>query len=268
MNVGEVNERAIASAFVSARRAGGALPEYPGVIPVTLEAAYAVQEHAISLDGRRIGGWKLGRIQPPQSSELGAERLAGPIFADTIVEANGAAVEMTVFPHGFAAAEAEFLLRIGADADPARTEWSLEDARALVDSVRVGIEIASSPLTTINMLGSAVTVSDFGNNNGLVLGPELPGWRDADLDTIAVELHIDGALIGANTTAAMLDGPYGSVRFLLGHAARRGRPLKAGDWISTGAVTGVHEVSIGARVEARFGNSLKVECVIVSEQQK
>jgi 2-keto-4-pentenoate hydratase len=44
--------------------------------------------------------------------------------------------------------------------------------------------------------------------------------------------------------------------------AARGIALEAGQWISTGAVTGVHPVRIGDRVEARFDDRLAVECTI------
>ena len=76
--------RAIARAFVEARRAGRALPTYPGTVPGTLEAAYAIQDAAIALVPDAIDGWKLGRIPPPLDAQFGAGRLAGPIFAASV----------------------------------------------------------------------------------------------------------------------------------------------------------------------------------------
>jgi 2-keto-4-pentenoate hydratase len=60
----------------------------------------------------------------------------------------------------------------------------------------------------------------------------------------------------------MLDGPFGAARFLFELMAARGIALDAGQWISTGAVTGVHPVRIGDRVVARFDDRLTVECSI------
>lgn len=250
----------IARAFVSARDAGQALPGYPGAKPGRLADGYAVQDAAIALSGGVIAGWKVGKIDPPID---GTDRLAGPIFADRIVSGDPAPA-MAVFGDGFAAAEAEFLLRLGEDSDPTRREYSLADARALVDAVHLGIEIASSPFDGINQHGPAVTISDFGNNNGLVVGDVLPGWQDLDVNAIAVELLVNGERVGASTAAAMLDGPFGAVRFLLGHMATRGQVLPAGTWISTGAVTGVHPVAIGDAVEARFDGRHSVRCNIAA----
>ncbi|WP_294392283.1 fumarylacetoacetate hydrolase family protein [uncultured Sphingomonas sp.] len=252
----------IARAFVEARRAGTALPDYPGAIPSDLTSAYAIQDAALALDGRVVAGWKVGRINPPQD---GVDRLTGPIFADQVVTADpGQVVAMPVFADGFAAAEAEYLLRLGDGFDPHQSRFTMEDAIAAVDTVHVGIEIASSPFPRINELGPTVTISDYGNNNGLVIGPEITGWRDTDINDWPVALHVNDAPIGSARAATMLDGPFGAVRFLLNHAAARGRPLAAGTWVPTGAVTGVHRVAVGDCVEARFGDQLTTYCSIIA----
>jgi 2-keto-4-pentenoate hydratase len=249
----------IAQSFVDARRAGRALSGYPGTVPTALADAYAVQDAAIALNEAEIGGWKVGRINPPID---GVDRLAGPIFTRQIVEATPEPVAMPVFVGGFAAAEAEFLLRIGAPPPVGKTRFTHEEAAALIDAVHVGIEIASSPLAAINDLGAAVTVSDFGNNNGLVIGAAIPDWRNADIDHWPLTVLIDGRVIGTGKAADMLDGPVGAARFLFELMAERGIALKPGQWISSGAVTGVHIVGIGDRIEARFGPDLAVECTI------
>lgn len=251
---------AIAQAFVAARRAGGALEVYPGALPGTLDAAYGIQERAIALFGGRIAGWKVGKIPEPLDATYGSNRLAGPIFADSVVESVDGSPVMPVFHHGFAAAEAEYLLRLGAL--PARfdRDWSNDDVAAHIDAIHVGIEVASSPFPGINDHGPAVTVSDFGNNNGLVIGAALA--RDLDFFDWHVALAIDGEVAGEATARQMLDGPFGAVRFLFELARDRGLPLAQGQWISTGAVTGVHPVRPGAQVEARFGDSHRVRCTI------
>ncbi|MEG8055805.1 fumarylacetoacetate hydrolase family protein [Sphingomonas faeni] len=249
----------IARTFVEARRVGTSLAEFPGNVPTTLAEGYAVQDEALRLVEGFIAGWKVGRINPPLD---GVDRLTGPIFADEVASAGVEPVAMPVFAQGFAAAEAEFLLRIGTAPDPAKLRYTVDEARAMIDAVHVGIEIASSPFPGINALGPTVTVSDFGNNNGLVVGADAEGWREGDINDWPVELWINDALIGAATSATMLDGPFGAVRYLLEHMAARGIALSPGQWVSTGAVTGVHPVAIGDRVEARFDGRFAVHCTI------
>lgn len=251
---------AIADAFVAARRTATALPDYPGSLPASFDDAYAIQDIAIARFGDAIGGWKVGRVHEPLASVHGTTRLAGPIFAGSIVEASGdSVIDVPVFAGGFAAVEAEMLLRVARHAaDPA----SLDDAGilALIDAVHVGIEIASSPFPGINTLGPLVTASDFGNNNGLIIGPALPDWQSRDLAKLHASLSINGVDQGEGDMTALPGGPIESVRFLLANLVSRG--LAGGEplWVSAGAISGVHVILPGSEAEACFDHKLVVRC--------
>jgi 2-keto-4-pentenoate hydratase len=45
--------------------------------------------------------------------------------------------------------------------------------------------------------------------------------------------------------------------------ARRGRPLRAGDFVSTGAATGVHSIQAGQSAEAIFTGIGSLRCRVV-----
>lgn len=245
------------AAFVEARRNGIILADFPGKLPASLDEAYVIQDNAILLSGQHVGGWKVGRIAPELVDAFGADRLCGPIFADQICYAqDGEAVEMPVLP-GFAAVEVEILLKIGAVPDRVLT---LENAFHFVSEVRLGIEIASSPFPGINKHGPAVTVSDFGNNFGLVVGPQIDDWREIDLMNAPARMEIDGVLQGEGALANMLDGPFGAVAFLDDLLKRRGLSLLEGAWISTGAITGVHGIAAGQDACATFNDCYSLEC--------
>ena len=252
-----------ARAFVGARKAGQAIAAYPGDRPIDLAQAYRVQDTAISLWQRTIGGWKVGRINPPDDARLGASRLAGPIFADTIVDGTASEPVVPVFANGFAAVEAEFLLRI---VDPRLDRLPRDDAETLewIEDVRVGLEIASSPYLGINDDGACVTIADHGNNAGLVLGQPVARELWTDLGSIEVETWLGELAVGKGTAATMLDGPLGAVRFLLGNLEERGIRVRDGWWISSGAITGVHNVLPGDRTTACFAGVGEVGCTIAA----
>jgi len=253
---------AIADRFLSARRSATGLAEYPGPFPATLEDAYAVQDQAIAAWARPVLGWKVGRVKAPLSEQFGTDRLAGPIFACRTADAGGRGPAMPVFAEGFAAGEAEFLLRIGRSPPSGKRGFTLEEAADLIEAVHVGIEIASSPLGAINDIGPIAVVSDFGNNNGMVVGAAIPDWRSSGFEEWEVTTVIDGEVAGTGRASAFPDGAIGSARFLFELTARRGVELQAGQWISSGAVTGVHDARPGQRVEARFGKGFTVECML------
>lgn len=242
----------IAESFVRARRQGRSLPGFPGPVPLDLVAAYAVQDRAIGLWPDQVVGWKVGYIAAERRDVSGDDRLLGPIFARSLqVEADDAT--FPVFAGGFGAIEAEYVLRLLADAPAGKTRWTPDEAAALPAELFVGVEIASSPLATINELGPRVVVSDFGNNNGLVMGAQIADWLDLSEAQLRVVTRIDGEVVGEGGAMRLPGGLLAAYAFALARSARRGRPLKAGELIATGNATGIHDIRAGQVATVDFG---------------
>jgi 2-keto-4-pentenoate hydratase len=256
--------QAVAERFVAARLGARALPDYPGPLPETLAEAYARQDAAIALWPDDIAGWKVGGIGAPAAARLGAQRLAGPIFRRDLWRACADAITpLPVIPGGFAAVEAEYVFVLATAAPAGRTEWTAAQAADLAAELRVGIELAGSPLASINELGPAVVVSDFGNNAGLLLGEPISDWRSRPLESLTCETQVNGRRVGRGTAAAVAGGPLAALAFALSCCARRGRPLGGGAAISTGACTGIHEVRVGDAVRVAFAGAGELRCRIV-----
>ena len=240
-----------AHAFTQARRTALAVPGYPGAKPATEAEAYAIQDCARGLWADEVAGWKVGLIQPPHDAALGRTRLFGPIFSRNVQAVTDKGAPFAIIPGGFGAVEAEYLLRLGADVPPA-TGWTAESAAGVVDAAFVGVELAGSPFAEINDHGPLVTISDFGNNAGLIVGAEMTGGLSA-LGASSCVMRIDGLEIASGSPASIPGGPIGSVVELLNHMGRRGETLKRGTLVSTGAATGVHQVRAGQSAVADFG---------------
>ncbi|HKZ73640.1 MAG TPA: hypothetical protein VJ011_06210 [Steroidobacteraceae bacterium] len=257
----------VARAFVTARLEARALPDFPGSLPPDLPSAYAVQDAAIALWPDRVAGWKVGGIAPAFRGRYAAPRVVGPIFSRAVREAfTGEIVELPMFVGGFAAVEAEFVLRLAADAPAGKLDWTPAEAAALVASLHVGVEPASSPLATINELGPAAVVSDFGNNAGLVVGPSIEDWRAREPRTMQSESFLEGRSVGRGTAASIEGGPLAALAYALGCCARRGRPLEAGTFVTTGATTGIHEIRPGQTARLEFGNAGTIVCRAIAAQ--
>lgn len=251
-----------AARFVAARSTAQGLADYPGSVPESLEAAYRVQREAIAGWGDRVVGWKVGRIQPHLVGALGVERFIGPVFAQTVTKA-GTTNYFPAFHGGVAVFEAEIMISAAVDAPADKQEWTAQEASALVGTMNVGIEIAGSPLASINELGSLVTIAGFGNNNGLIVGPEIPDWRERDWHNLICAVRIDGEGVAQASAGAVPGGPLEAFAFALGEATRQGRPIRSGDIVSTGAITGMHVVTIGQRCVATFGGIGAIECEVI-----
>ena len=255
----------IAAQFVEARRLGVSVPGYPGgVLPQTMADGYAVQDIAIDLWPDDLVGWKVGLVPPQHRDRLGAERLAGCIFKKNVWEATAVPTPFRAIAGGFTAVEAEFNVRLGKDAPADKTTWTAYEAADYVGELLIGIEIAGSPLKTINALGPPIVASDFGNNDGQILGPPIADWRSRDWSTMTAETFIDGVSVGQGGAFSIPGSPLAALAFLLGHVAGRGRPLKAGMLVTTGASTGIHDIAAGQQARVSFGALGEIRCVAVA----
>ena len=262
-----VGRSAIVEAFLQARRAGASLADFPGEIPHDLAAAYEVQDLAISHWPDVVVGWKVGYIAPERRDASGDERLLGPIFARQLWNATDDIASIPVFPGGFAAIEAEYVLRLDADAPADKLDWTAEEAAALPATLFLGLEVASSPLATINVLGPRVVISDFGNNNGLLLGPEVSDWTVRDEQGLVAETFIEGASVGKGGARHLPGGLRAAVAFALARSARRGRPLRSGDWVATGNATGIHDIEVGQRGKVVFAGLGELDVLATAASQ-
>lgn len=250
----------IAEAFTAARAAGRSLPAYPGTPPATLDQAYAIQAAAIARWPDAVKGWKVARVNPAFAAQFPEERLIGPAFAPNVhhVAAGGTAT-CPVFEGGFAAVEAEVVIVVAEDQPAGKADWTADTVLPFVKSMHIGVEVASSPLATLNDIGPGAVISDFGNNWGVVVGAEIANWRE--LETIDVETFIDGQSVGTGKVNIKA-GPLGALAFTLNKRAAQGHTLKAGDVISTGMITGVHDIRIGQQSRHVFAGCGEVQVQI------
>ena len=254
----------IAPQVVQARLAGVSVPGYPGgVIPTTMADGYAVQDLAIDMWPDELVGWKVGLVPPQHRERLGAERLAGCIFKTKVWQAGKAPTPFRAIAGGFTAVEAEFIVRLGKDAPVDKTEWTAEEAADYVGELIVGIEIAGSPLATINQLGPPIVASDFGNNDGQILSTVIENWREIAWEDMPAETFINDVSVGKGGAFSIPGSPLAALAFLLGHVASRGRPLKKGMLVTTGASTGIHDIAAGDTARVDFGRFGSVTCVAV-----
>lgn len=258
---------AISKRLVEARQNGEALPDFPGRLPETMELAYAIQSASLARWTDDVAGWKVGMLPAADSQRLSAERLAGPIFRTSIHHAAaGLSKTMPIYDGGFAAVEAEFVLELGIDVPANGARYSDEQLADIVSAMYVGAEIASSPMVAVNILGPTCVASDFGNNAGLLLGPPIPDWKTRSLESMTSAVTVDGVVVGSASAHAIPGGPLQALRFLLELSASRGITLPSGTLISTGATTGIHEVTVDSKARVDFGEfgSLDIEFAAIS----
>ncbi|BEV01202.1 2-keto-4-pentenoate hydratase [Novosphingobium olei] len=249
--------QATAELLVRARREATALDQFPGPLPQTLEEAYAIQSAAIDLWDDDLAGWKVGRLSPDLADKFGVDRFIGPIFNRSIFDVPvGRLVPFPVFDGGFGALEAEYV---------AVVEW--KNGAPRVSRLYTGIEIAGSPVKLLPSLGSLATVADFGNNAGLLIGSGVPKERLLQPERLVCTTRIAGWETVTRSAIDLPGGVMAAFEFAVSQADFLGRPLKDGQFVSTGAITGIHVVQPGLRCSAVFGDRGKIECTVVRRRR-
>ncbi|CAH1656520.1 MULTISPECIES: fumarylacetoacetate hydrolase family protein [unclassified Chelatococcus] len=244
---------AIALAFANARAEARALSGFPGTVPESFEAAYAVQKAAMGVHPANLRGWKVAMVRPDWRAAFPEERLIGPVY-HVIDVPDGGTATMPSITGGYTAAEAEFIAVMAQDLPPREKPYEVAEVAAAISAIHVGAEIAGSPLVNLNDLGPGSIISDFGCNAGVVLGPEVVGWQSRPWESLTAKSTVNGAAVGEGTAAGVPGTPLAAVVFLANRLSRLKITLRAGDLVSTGMVTGIHKVAAGDRAVIDFSD--------------
>lgn len=254
----------ISDTLVNARQRRHILPTFPGELPLSLGEAYQVQDRSISLWADDVVAWKVGGIPPHLRDTLGQDWVTGPIYSKRQAFAANGPVRMAVFEGGFAAVEAEIVLELGDVSDLKTDEPTADEIIPFISSCYIGVEIASSPMPDINVIGPLAVISDFGNNHGMIVGRKIEDWSPERLSSIEVKTYVEDELVGAANPPAPPAGPMGAAAFLVGNLTRRGRPIPSGLRISSGALTGIHDVTVGQHSKVLFDGVGEIDIEIVA----
>ena len=260
---------AISDALVAARQNCTRVDKFPGTLPATLDEAYAVQMLSIAKWPAPVVGFKVGGIPQSFRKQYPSPWQVGPMFKDQMYHVkSGESIYVTVYEGGFAAYEAEFVFAVTGLEKLTGPIETIAEAKSFVTKVYLGAEIASAPNPDVNNLGPGSIISDFGNNAGVVIGPEAPLSLLDDISAMEVTLHIDGKEIGRKHPTEGEGGPLGALRHILNHFAvhKDNLDLPETVLISSGAVTGVHQSYAGTTSKIKFGDLAEYELSMVPRQ--
>ena len=200
-------ERA-ARLLLAARRTCRALENLPeDCRPRSLEEAYEVQAALERLDGRPLGGWKIGGTSELIQKQLGLDRpFPGRVFLPTI-HASPARIER----HRFIALalEPEFAFRLGRDLPPRPAPYAREEVAEAVASLHPACELVDTRLAVGFKAPAPCIIADNGCNAALVHGAAVADWRRFDLAQAKVRFSLNGKKVAEGSGAAVLGHPSG-----------------------------------------------------------
>ena len=213
----------IALRLVLARQRGARISLSAAETPKDFEEGFAIQDRVVPALQSPIIGWK---VMPVANGPV----IYAPILEAGRVEANGTWTPVGREPAGL---ELEIAFRLGRSVAPAAPAGQILDA---VAAAHVVFELCQSRLADPAGLPRHVTLADSIANAGLVVGPEIAGWRAKDLKARPGRLLVDGRVHAEGRSV----DPVAALLQLPPVMARRGRHIEAGQIVITGSLIGMN----------------------------
>lgn len=215
---------------------------------ITIEDAYAIQQHMLSLRitaGERVVGKKIGVTSKAVMDMLGVFQPDFGWLTDGMVFNEGEAVPAASLIQPKAEGEIAFVLRKTLKG-PGVTA---ADVLAATEGVMACFEIVDSRIQDWK-IKIQDTVADNASCGVFVLGDRLVNPCDVDLGTCGMVLEKNGEIVATGAGAAALGHPANAVAWLANTLGHLGIGLEAGEVILSG--------SLAAMVPVKAGDSLRV----------
>ncbi|MBB2494439.1 2-keto-4-pentenoate hydratase [Aquipseudomonas ullengensis] len=237
----------IAAALDLAARHAEAVPQFSALSPFSLEDAYRIQRAAMQHrydNGERSIGIKMGFTSRAKMIQMGVDSLIWGWLTDAMLEEDGGLVDLSRYIHPRVEPEVCFLTRRTID-----RPLTLLEAADYLEAVAPALEIIDSRYQAFKFSLEDV-VADNCSSAGLTIGP----WsRDfSGLANAGVVMRMDGRVVQAGSTAAILGHPLRSLVQASQLLHRAEIALPAGSLVMAGGATAAEALRPGVHVSVEI----------------
>ncbi|MGV3574895.1 MAG: fumarylacetoacetate hydrolase family protein [Devosia sp.] len=208
--------------LIAGHDGGPLMANFPDhLVPMDLAQTYAMQDMIMDKLGP-VGGWKVmagGEGEP----------LCAPIPASRYYPSGA---HLRGAHHNLVLTEIEVAVRLSRDLPAGVDSDAIENA---IGAFLPAIEMVGSPFVDRDKIPFNAKLADLQSNGAVVVGPDFSPDIADHMSSLAVALELDGVPVKEVATGASKDAIIEALRWLAGHAAQRGRPLRAGEVIITGS---------------------------------
>ncbi|MGG5807946.1 2-keto-4-pentenoate hydratase [Falsiroseomonas sp. CW058] len=234
--------RQAAEALLAVRRGAPRIPDLGALAPADEAGALAVQRAVLAGNGGSIGGWKCAF--PP-----------GKPHSCAMLDSRGirpAPTGWAVPPGETIGIETEIAFRMGRDLPARATPYGREEVVDAIAAAFPAMEMVATRFIDLTKVPFLDNMADGIAHAGLVLGAEVPGWREMDLGALTVRQTCGGAVQVEKVGGNPAGDPLVSLIALANHLPRFGLHLRAGEVVTTGSCTGLIWVKGRQRVTGGF----------------
>ncbi|HEX6347385.1 2-keto-4-pentenoate hydratase [Umezawaea sp.] len=237
--------------LASARAGRRPCPPIRDLLPVgDVDAAYRVQSTWLSeriAAGSSVVGRKIGLTNPVVREQLGVDQPDFGFLLDDMVCPEGLPVDITRTLQPKIEAEIAFVLAH----DLTEDEIGPAEVAAATDHVVAALEVVDSRIEGWD-IGILDTVADNASSGLFVLGSGPVPLDGLDLAACTMTMSRDDEVVSTGTGADCLGDPLLAVAWLAATARDRGRPLRRGEVVLSGALGPMVPVIPGDRFRAEI----------------
>jgi 2-keto-4-pentenoate hydratase len=215
-----------------------------------IDTAYAVQSAWVAQQvaaGARAVGRKIGLTNPLVQAQLGVDRPDFGVLLDTMACPLDAPIDLARTLQPKIEAEIAFVLAH----DLTAAEIGPAEVAAATAYVVAALEIVDSRIADWD-IDIVDTVADNASSGLFTLGDRRRELGGLDLPACAMTMRRGDEVVSAGTGAACLGNPLAAVAWLAATARDRGRPLRAGEVVLSGALGPMVPVAPGDSFHAQI----------------
>lgn len=181
---------------------------------------------------------------------------AGGVFAKTVHRSPA-----TLRPADYvrAGVECEMVVRLSVDLPAAQAPFTRESVARAVGALMAGMEIVDDRYIDYKTMDTPTLIADDFFDAGCVLGEPVADWRALDLPALVGVTRINGVEVGRGRGSDVMGHPFEALAWLANTLARRGRGLRAGEFVFTGSVVETKWLAPGDRVEMTIDGLGRIE---------
>ncbi|WP_419887682.1 2-keto-4-pentenoate hydratase [Neobacillus niacini] len=219
---------------------------------ITVNEAYHIQLENIKKrvkEGRKIVGKKIGLTSVAVQKLLGVNEPDYGHLLDTMVIENGGNISCETMIQPKVEGEIAFILKH----DLKGPNVTVLDVLQATDYVVPALEIVDSRIQDWK-IKLQDTVADNASSGFYVLGGKPTKITDINLELMGMALYQNGEVVNTGVGAAALGNPATCVAWLANRLSDYDIPLKAGEVILSGALSGMVVAKPGDTFTARFAH--------------
>ena len=230
--------------------------------PRSVDEAYAVQDAFVALKSRACGpvvGYKIALTTPAMRAMVGLNDSIGGAMHDKQVVRAPATVSAA--DYGRLIVEFEVAVQLCADLPAGHSPHTRESVTRAVGAVMPAIELADDRDADYASLSSLALslVADNAWSEGAVLGVPIKRWHAIDLAAVRGVAKINREVVGEGYGRDAMGHPFEALAWVANNLARRGRHLRAGEFVITGSLITSKFPKAGDLVEFELGELGRVE---------